>query len=153
MSPLSNNALFLTYERNPFPQYFRLGLNVSLSTDDPLQLHYTKVRIASCFLCFERPAHIRLQEPLMEEYSVAAQVRSDLVLCASYTLIPSNRRSTSSHQPTCASSLVTVSSRVGSKWRSNDIGSVTAGLLSGQMVMSSIRQMSQTSALLFVIIL
>lgn len=56
MSPLSNNALFLTYERNPFPQYFRLGMNVSLSTDDPLQLHYTK-------------------EPLMEEYSVAAQVR------------------------------------------------------------------------------
>lgn len=55
MSPLSNNALFLTYERNPFPQYFRLGMNVSLSTDDPLQLHYTK-------------------EPLMEEYSVAAQV-------------------------------------------------------------------------------
>ena len=30
-------------------------MNVSLSTDDPLQLHYTK-------------------EPLMEEYSVAAQV-------------------------------------------------------------------------------
>ena len=47
MSPLSNNALFLTYERNPFPQYFRLGLNISLSTDDPLQLHYTKVRPAT----------------------------------------------------------------------------------------------------------
>lgn len=44
MSPLSNNALFLTYERNPFPQYFKLGMNISLSTDDPLQLHYTKVR-------------------------------------------------------------------------------------------------------------
>ena len=55
MSPLSNNALFLTYERNPLPQYFKLGMNVSLSTDDPLQLHYTK-------------------EPLMEEYSVAAQI-------------------------------------------------------------------------------
>lgn len=35
MSPLSNNALFLTYERNPLPVFFRTGLNVSLSTDDP----------------------------------------------------------------------------------------------------------------------
>lgn len=25
MSPLSNNALFLAYERNPFPEYFRKG--------------------------------------------------------------------------------------------------------------------------------
>lgn len=55
MSPLSNNALFLTYERNPFYQYFRRGLNVSLSTDDPLQFAFTK-------------------EPLMEEYAVAAQI-------------------------------------------------------------------------------
>ena len=55
MSPLSNNALFLAYERNPFLQYFRRGLNVSLSTDDPLQIAFTK-------------------EPLMEEYSVAAQI-------------------------------------------------------------------------------
>ena len=55
MSPLSNNALFLAYERNPFIQYFRRGLNVSLSTDDPLQIAFTK-------------------EPLMEEYSVAAQI-------------------------------------------------------------------------------
>lgn len=55
MSPLSNNALFLAYERNPFLQYFRRGLNVSLSTDDPLQFAYTK-------------------EPLIEEYAVAAQI-------------------------------------------------------------------------------
>ncbi|RFU75892.1 amp deaminase [Trichoderma arundinaceum] len=55
MSPLSNNALFLSYDRNPFPQYFKRGLNVSLSTDDPLQFAYTK-------------------EPLMEEYAVAAQI-------------------------------------------------------------------------------
>ncbi|KAJ1333736.1 AMP deaminase [Microdochium nivale] len=55
MSPLSNNALFLAYERNPFFQYFRRGLNVSLSTDDPLQFAFTK-------------------EPLMEEYAVAAQI-------------------------------------------------------------------------------
>ncbi|KAG0352596.1 AMP deaminase [Podila minutissima] len=55
MSPLSNNALFLNYERNPFPVFFHRGLNVSLSTDDPLQFHFTK-------------------EPLIEEYSVAAQI-------------------------------------------------------------------------------
>ncbi|KAG0069893.1 AMP deaminase [Linnemannia elongata] len=55
MSPLSNNALFLDYERNPFPTFFQRGLNVSLSTDDPLQFHFTK-------------------EPLIEEYSVAAQI-------------------------------------------------------------------------------
>ena len=55
MSPLSNNALFLAYERNPFLNYFRRGLNVSLSTDDPLQFAFTK-------------------EPLIEEYSVAAQI-------------------------------------------------------------------------------
>ncbi|GME80573.1 unnamed protein product [Ambrosiozyma monospora] len=55
MSPLSNNALFLTYDKNPFPAYFRRGLNVSLSTDDPLQFSYTR-------------------EPLIEEYSVAAQI-------------------------------------------------------------------------------
>ncbi|KAJ2496017.1 AMP deaminase [Coemansia sp. RSA 1972] len=55
MSPLSNNALFLVYERNPFNTYFQRGLNVALSSDDPLQFHFTK-------------------EPLMEEYSVAAQI-------------------------------------------------------------------------------
>ncbi|CAO3689884.1 unnamed protein product [Umbelopsis vinacea] len=55
MSPLSNNALFLTYERNPLPQFFQRGLNVSVSSDDPLQFHFTK-------------------EPLIEEYSVAAQI-------------------------------------------------------------------------------
>ncbi|KAJ7643740.1 hypothetical protein FB45DRAFT_281221 [Roridomyces roridus] len=55
MSPLSNNALFLAYERNPIPDFFKTGLNVSLSTDDPLQFHFTK-------------------EPLLEEYSVAAHI-------------------------------------------------------------------------------
>lgn len=55
MSPLSNNALFLTYDKNPFASFFRKGLNVSLSTDDPLQFAFTK-------------------EPLMEEYAVAAQI-------------------------------------------------------------------------------
>jgi AMP deaminase len=55
MSPLSNNSLFIDYSKNPFPVFFARGLNVCLSTDDPLQFHYTK-------------------EPLIEEYSVAAQV-------------------------------------------------------------------------------
>ncbi|KAI7999027.1 AMP deaminase [Camellia lanceoleosa] len=55
MSPLSNNSLFLDYHRNPFPMFFSRGLNVSLSTDDPLQIHLTK-------------------EPLVEEYSIAASV-------------------------------------------------------------------------------
>ncbi|KAK6943472.1 AMP deaminase [Dillenia turbinata] len=41
--------------RNPFPLFFPRGLNSSLSTDDPLQIHLTK-------------------EPLVEEYSIAASV-------------------------------------------------------------------------------
>jgi AMP deaminase len=55
MSPLSNNKLFLDYNKNPFPKFFSQGMNVSLSTDDPLMLHYTK-------------------DALLEEYSVATQV-------------------------------------------------------------------------------
>ncbi|KAJ8600182.1 hypothetical protein CTAYLR_001957 [Chrysophaeum taylorii] len=55
MSPLSNNRLFLDFNKNPFHKYFKRGLNVSLSTDDPLMLHFTK-------------------DPLVEEYSVAAQI-------------------------------------------------------------------------------
>jgi len=55
MSPLSNNSLFLNYHRNPLPEYLNRGLMVSVSTDDPLQFHFTK-------------------EPLMEEFSIAAQV-------------------------------------------------------------------------------
>lgn len=43
MSPLSNNSLFLNYHRNPFAEFLARGLLVSLSTDDPLQFHYTKV--------------------------------------------------------------------------------------------------------------
>jgi AMP deaminase len=77
MSPLSNNALFLTYERNPLPDFFKTGLNVSLSTDDPLQFHFTKASVG--ILSFPVPsAHIptnHIQEPLLEEYSVAAHVR------------------------------------------------------------------------------
>jgi len=55
VSPLSNNSLFVEYDANPFPIFFARGLNVTLSTDDPLLLHMTK-------------------DPLVEEYSVASQV-------------------------------------------------------------------------------
>ena len=53
MSPLSNNHLFLDYHKNPLPEYFYRGLLVSLSTDDPLQFHYTKVGsgITKSILC------------------------------------------------------------------------------------------------------
>jgi len=57
MSPNSNNKLFLKYSKNPFPKFLNRGLNVTLSTDDPLMIHLTK-------------------EPLLEEYSVATQVWS-----------------------------------------------------------------------------
>ena len=56
LSPLSNNALFLNLAKNPFHEFFAVGLHVSLSTDDPLMFHHTR-------------------EPLMEEYTVAKQVR------------------------------------------------------------------------------
>ncbi|XP_069760089.1 AMP deaminase 3-like isoform X2 [Narcine bancroftii] len=55
MSPLSNNSLFLEYSKNPLREFMHKGLKVSLSTDDPMQFHYTK-------------------EALMEEYAIAAQV-------------------------------------------------------------------------------
>jgi len=74
MSPLSNNALFLTYERNPLPDFFKTGLNISLSTDDPLQFHFTKVS-AIYNNSVTVPSSTRYpQEPLLEEYSVAAHV-------------------------------------------------------------------------------
>ena len=65
MSPLSNNHLFIEYPKNPFYDFYQRGLNVSLSTDDPLMFHYVT------------------REPLMEEYSVAAQVwkLSNVDLC------------------------------------------------------------------------
>uniref|UniRef100_A0A8C5ELI9 AMP deaminase n=1 Tax=Gouania willdenowi TaxID=441366 RepID=A0A8C5ELI9_GOUWI len=42
MSPLSNNSLFLQYSKNPLREFLQKGLCVSLSTDDPMQFHYTK---------------------------------------------------------------------------------------------------------------
>jgi AMP deaminase len=52
ISPLSNNFLFRKIAENPFPKFFRRGLNVTISTDDPLLFHMS-------------------DDALLEEYSVA----------------------------------------------------------------------------------
>lgn len=52
ISPLSNNFLFRKIAENPFQKFFRRGLNVTLSTDDPLLFHMS-------------------DDALLEEYSVA----------------------------------------------------------------------------------
>lgn len=52
ISPLSNNFLFRKIASSPFPKLFRRGLNVTLSTDDPLLFHMS-------------------DDALLEEYSVA----------------------------------------------------------------------------------
>mmetsp|Transcript_21215 Transcript_21215/g.48713 ORF Transcript_21215/g.48713 Transcript_21215/m.48713 type:complete len:746 (-) Transcript_21215:214-2451(-) len=54
VSPLSNDILFLPLHQSPFGSFFRRGLNVSLSTDDPLIIHMT-------------------EEALIEEYVIAAR--------------------------------------------------------------------------------
>jgi len=51
-APLSNNFLFRKIGDSPFLKFFRRGLNVTLSTDDPLLFHMS-------------------DDPLLEEYSVA----------------------------------------------------------------------------------
>ena len=51
ISPLSNNFLFRKIAENPFPKFFRRGLNVTISTDDPLLFHMS-------------------DDALLEEYSV-----------------------------------------------------------------------------------
>ena len=55
VSPLSNNGRVVNYLDNPFPTFFKRGLDVSLSTDAPLAFHHT-------------------QEPLIEEYSIASKI-------------------------------------------------------------------------------
>ena len=52
ISPLSNNFLFRKMKDSPFSKFFRRGMNVALSTDDPLLFHLSDA-------------------PLLEEYSVA----------------------------------------------------------------------------------
>ena len=49
MAPTSNDFLFLKLSNNPFYKFFSHGMNVTLSTDDPLLFHLSK-------------------EPLLEEY-------------------------------------------------------------------------------------
>ena len=51
-SPLSNNFLFRKIRESPVGKLFRRGLNITLSTDDPLLFHMS-------------------DDPLLEEYSVA----------------------------------------------------------------------------------
>lgn len=72
MSPLSNNSLFLEYSKNPLREFLHKGLHVSLSTDDPMQFHYTKVRMleggvgaavsqqASALACSPNPATVKM---------------------------------------------------------------------------------------------
>eukprot|EP00929_Paragymnodinium_shiwhaense_P115400 TRINITY_DN84244_c0_g1_i1.p1 TRINITY_DN84244_c0_g1~~TRINITY_DN84244_c0_g1_i1.p1 ORF type:complete len:559 (-),score=92.48 TRINITY_DN84244_c0_g1_i1:222-1898(-) len=55
VSPISNKCLFIPYMENPFPLFFRRGLRVTLSTDDPLQFHMSAT-------------------PLVEEYTTARHV-------------------------------------------------------------------------------
>jgi len=55
VSPISNNSLFLKIKDSPFPHFFRRGLNVTLSTDDPLMFHCTN-------------------QPLLEEYTASRLV-------------------------------------------------------------------------------
>merc|ERR1712032_1114647 len=54
VSPLSNDILFVPLQESPFGDFFRRGLNVSLSSDDPLIIHLT-------------------DNALLEEYVVAAR--------------------------------------------------------------------------------
>lgn len=55
VSPVSNNFLFLRYADSPFYKFFARGLNVSLSSDDPLLFHMS-------------------DNPLLEEYAIARQM-------------------------------------------------------------------------------
>ncbi len=55
MSPLGNNSMNIVYSENPFPLFFKRGLNVSLATEAPLHYHHSP-------------------EPLMEEYGTAKMV-------------------------------------------------------------------------------
>jgi len=54
VSPTSNNFLFLKMKDSPFDKMFKRGLNVSISTDDPMLFHLS-------------------HHPLLEEYSICRQ--------------------------------------------------------------------------------
>jgi AMP deaminase len=55
VSPVSNNFLFLKFADSPFRKFFNRGLNVTLSTDDPMFFHLS-------------------DDPLLEEYAISRQV-------------------------------------------------------------------------------
>ena len=55
ISPLGESAVHVSLQSHPFPVFFRCGLNITLTTDNPLHIHTT-------------------QEPLTEEYSIASQM-------------------------------------------------------------------------------
>ena len=101
MSPTSNNTLFLPYTKNPFPTYFKQGMNVSLSTDDPVQFHHTR-------------------EPLMEEYNMVGQVFTVTAKSCSSTCVLSSF--TSSRQLTIANWLVILCCNLALSILSNSIG-------------------------------
>ena len=42
ISPISNHFLFLKARNSPFPKFFKRGLNVTLSTDDPMLFHLSE---------------------------------------------------------------------------------------------------------------
>jgi AMP deaminase len=50
LCPLSNDKLFLKLKDSPIGLYHRLGMNISLNTDDPLQFHSTADPIAEEYL-------------------------------------------------------------------------------------------------------
>ena len=75
VSPISNARLFVPYAKNPFPQFFKRGLRVTLTTDDPLQFAMSN-------------------EPLLEEYTTARHAyemsMTDLSECARNSVLISS---------------------------------------------------------------
>lgn len=51
VSPLSNNFLFKKLRDNVFPKLFKRGLNVTLSTDDPLLFHMSDDALLEEYAC------------------------------------------------------------------------------------------------------
>lgn len=92
-----------------------------------------------------------LQEPLLEEYSVAAHVslaaslQTQMFLIEGYlTFATRARRFTKCLRVPLRSSLEIPLSRAGSKWKSKDIGWDNNGTLRAQLEMISIRSIAST---------
>ncbi|ETO29565.1 hypothetical protein RFI_07557 [Reticulomyxa filosa] len=79
VSPLSNNILVCEYNKNPFPSFFKRGLNVALSTDDPLLIQFRFLMQT----LFAHDWNSYTKDALLEEYSICAQVfnLSSIDLC------------------------------------------------------------------------